>query len=193
MIAALFVQEGGVYFGLPGVDPWPASRDARLYPGPWPIVAHPPCSRWAMPLAKVNETRYGHKVGDDDGCFLAALTAVRRWGGVLEHPAHSAAWGAFSLRRPSFGCWAPDAETGWVCQVAQSAYGHKARKRTWLYVVGPRPRDLDWSEPRPRAVTSWLQRTKTDLPRLSKREASRTPPLFRDTLIQIAATSMPAA
>ncbi len=29
-IAALFVEEGGAYFGLPHVDPWPESRDARV-------------------------------------------------------------------------------------------------------------------------------------------------------------------
>ena len=34
MIAALFVEPGGCYFGLPNVDPWDESRDARLYPGP---------------------------------------------------------------------------------------------------------------------------------------------------------------
>ena len=43
MIAALFVETGGVYFGLPNVDPWDEERDARLYDGPWPVVAHPPC------------------------------------------------------------------------------------------------------------------------------------------------------
>lgn len=30
MIAALFVQDRGCYFDLPGVDPWPEARDARL-------------------------------------------------------------------------------------------------------------------------------------------------------------------
>jgi hypothetical protein len=45
-IAAIFVETGGVYFGLPGVDPWDKVRDARSYPGPFPVVAHPPCQRW---------------------------------------------------------------------------------------------------------------------------------------------------
>ena len=39
LVAALFVQEGGAYYGQPGVDPWPESRDARAYAGPWPVVA----------------------------------------------------------------------------------------------------------------------------------------------------------
>ncbi len=28
VIAALYVESGGAYFGLPGVDPWDATRDA---------------------------------------------------------------------------------------------------------------------------------------------------------------------
>ena len=47
MIAALYVQRGGVYFDLAGVDPWDEQRDARRYAGPWPVVAHPPCARWS--------------------------------------------------------------------------------------------------------------------------------------------------
>ena len=50
MVAALYVQRGGAYFGLPDVDPWDEERDARLYPGPHPVVAHPPCSCCGTPL-----------------------------------------------------------------------------------------------------------------------------------------------
>lgn len=46
MIAALYVETDGAYFGLPGVDPWDEARDARKYAGPHPVVAHPPCQRW---------------------------------------------------------------------------------------------------------------------------------------------------
>src|SRR5437868_6017010 len=51
VIAALYVQTGGVYYGLDDVDPWDEVRDARLYPGPWPVVAHPPCARWSRTAA----------------------------------------------------------------------------------------------------------------------------------------------
>ena len=78
MIAALFVETGGVYFGLPGVAPWDVTRDARLYAGPWPVVAHPPCARLCR-LAGLVEARWGHKRGEDGGCFAAALEAVRTW------------------------------------------------------------------------------------------------------------------
>jgi len=30
-VAALYVENGGCYYGLPGVDPWNETRDARLY------------------------------------------------------------------------------------------------------------------------------------------------------------------
>ena len=41
MVAALYVQRGGSYYGIPGVDPWDEQRDARGYDGPFPVVAHP--------------------------------------------------------------------------------------------------------------------------------------------------------
>ena len=58
-IAALYVQKNGCYFGLPDVDPWDEERDARLYAGPHPVVAHPPCARWCR-LAGLVESRYPH-------------------------------------------------------------------------------------------------------------------------------------
>ena len=30
-VAALYVQTGGCYYGLPGVECWDEARDARLY------------------------------------------------------------------------------------------------------------------------------------------------------------------
>ena len=99
MIAALYVERDGVYSGLADVNVWDKSRDARLYEGPWPVVAHPPCARWSR-LAGFCEARYGLERGADGGCFAAALAAVRRFGGVLEHPAYSAAWDTFGLPEP---------------------------------------------------------------------------------------------
>ena len=85
MIAALYVQANGCYMNLPNVDAWPESRDARKYAGPWPVVAHPPCARWSK-LAGLVEARYGHKRGDDGGCFASALASVRTWGGRTRAP-----------------------------------------------------------------------------------------------------------
>lgn len=140
MIAALFVESSGVYFDLPGVDPWDEKRDARNYAGPHPVVAHPPCQRWGRywyggPSVAVRKTK-----GDDGGCFASALASVRKWGGVLEHPQASAAWKVFDLNEPPWGgAWvAADFFGGFTCCVEQGHYGHRARKATWLYACGVR-------------------------------------------------------
>lgn len=185
MIAALYVDGQGCYANLPGVDVWDEARDARRYAGPWPIVAHPPCHLWVN-LAALNYRRWGgehNRPGNDGGCFAAALTAVRRWGGVLEHPAFSRAWPAHGLSRPQGLGWTKAPDGGWVCEVWQSAYGHPARKRTWLYAVGSRPPELDWTRTPGVAQVGWFDRNK---PTLSKKKASATPPGFRDALLSLA-------
>jgi hypothetical protein len=186
VIAALFVQRGGCYWDLPGVDPWDEARDARLYDGDDSVIAHPKCSTWCQ-LAYINQKRYGHRVGDG-GCFASALANVRRVGGVLEHPARSYAWPAFGLLSPTPGGWTRSLhDDAWVCEVSQAAYGHRARKLTWLYYVGDAiPPSLDWRRPAPTAQISFCaNHGDSPLPRLSKREASATPIPFRDLMLSI--------
>lgn len=188
MIAALYVERGGAYYDLADVDPWDEDRDARLYPGPYSVVAHPPCSAWCQ-LASVNEARWGHPIGADGGCFEAALASVRTWGGVLEHPAYSLAWARFDLPVPQRGGWLREMfGPGWVAEVSQSAYGHRARKRTWLYYVGDAaPPSLDWRDPPGEAWVSWGDFDRyPDQERLGKREAKATPEAFRAVLLAIA-------
>lgn len=189
-IAALFVAKGGCYFGLPNVDPWDETRDARLYSGPYPVVAHPPCQLWTR-FAHVNFTCWGgehNRPGNDGGCFSAALASVRRWGGVLEHPAFSDAWKSYGLARPEVGKWLLS-DGAWVCEVWQSAYGHKARKRTWLLYRGSvAPPSLCWDRPNgSHQIGFHDQRGKArNKPTISGKAASATPPKFRDVLIKLA-------
>jgi hypothetical protein len=197
MIAALFVETGGVYFGLPDVDPWDVKRDARLYDGPWPVVAHPPCERWGRYWSGGPSAATPRKLGDDGGCFASAIASVRRWGGVLEHPEASHAWRAHGLIVPlRGGGWSVAGDdVGWTCCVEQGAYGHRARKATWLYAVGTLLPVLQWrargtflrldegfhsSEERRRAVKTG------SCQRLSKRQRAATPVAFRDVLIDMA-------
>ncbi len=191
MIAALFVETNGIYFGLPGVDPWDERRDARTYPGDYPVVAHPPCDRWCQ-MAPVNEARYGHRVGEDDGKFEAALFAVRKYGGILEHPAFTIAWPAFDIPRPHLdGGWQKGFCGGWTAHVEQGHYGHRARKATWLYCFNVDPPELRWGAgPEPEAWIS-ADRPRAELAnlgigQLSKKEAKATPLEFRDLLISVA-------
>lgn len=142
-------------------------------------------------MAPVNQARYGHRIGDDGGCFAAALQAVRTWGGVLEHPALTLAWPAYGLPRPLGSGWQRTLCGGWVAHVEQRHYGHRARKATWLYCYGTVPPPLVWgpgTEPeawisadRPRAELA-----ARGIGQLSKREAKATPLQFRDVLLSIA-------
>ena len=199
MIAALFVHKNGVYFGLPDVDPWDEARDARLYPGPFPVIAHPPCSRWCR-LAGLVEARWGHKRGDDGGCFESALASVRRYGGVLEHPAYSDAWAAFGLPPPlPSGGWTRSRCGGYTAHVEQGRYGHIAKKATWLFAFGADLPELRWGanpDGASTALVSWCGNKVArmpDCPRVGKDAAARTPPEFRSVLIDIArgASGMP--
>jgi len=192
VVAALYVAKGGCYYGLPNVDPWDEARDARLYTGPWPVVAHPPCARWCR-LAGLVEARWGHKRGADGGCFVSALASVRQWGGVLEHPAYSDAWPAFGLPVPfSAGGWTADLFGGFSCHVEQGRYGHPAKKATWLYVVGVELPEFRWGTShngQSSALVSWCgNHTKAfdKRPRVGKKKAAETPVPFRDVLIAMA-------
>lgn len=155
-IAALYVEADGAYYGLPGVDPWDEARDARLYAGPYPVVAHPPCQRWGklwagQPLF-IKRTGIRKVKGDDGGCFAHALWAVRTFGGVIEHPWGSHAWAHFGLNTPPRrGGWiAADFYGGWTSCVEQGRYGHYARKPTMLLAYGCELPELDWGIGEPR-------------------------------------------
>lgn len=200
MIAALFVEKNGVYYGLSDVDPWDVERDARAYAGPHPVVAHPPCERWGRyarggpnPLAR----RF--KIGDDGGCFASAINAVRTFGGVLEHPEASHAWRAFDLNTPpKSGAWvSADFFGGWTCSVEQGKFGHVARKATWLYASGVDVPSLPWGKSEAVArLDEGFHSTKerrlaraagvAPQKRLRRAERVSTPLAFRDLLLSIA-------
>ena len=199
LVAALFVQSDGCYSGLTEVDAWPEHRDARRYTGPLPVVAHPPCQLWGS-MSAVNYARWGgehNRPGNDGGCFAAALESVRIFGGVLEHPAKTKAWAAHCLEKPVGIGWHHTTDGGWVCEVWQSAYGHRANKATWLYYSGTNtPFELIWDRPKGthqigcecrqgiRKSEPWRNK-----PTLGKREANATPLVFRDELIRFAVSS----
>jgi len=214
VIAALYVASDGPYAHLAGVEIWTEApstlsifgadvrSDARAYAGPHRVVAHPPCERWGRywhggPSAKERRVK-----GDDGGCFAAALEAVRRWGGVLEHPEGSGAWEAFGLEKPpKAGGWiAADDVGGSTCCVEQGHYGHRARKATWLYAHGVVLPDLVWgssgskcrldqgfhtAEERAAGKARGLD-VERQGGRLSARECWETPVAFRDLLLSIA-------
>ena len=199
LIAALYVEPKGCYVGVPGVDPWDEARDARTYAGPYPVVAHPPCQRWGRFWHGSPRKPHQYRMGDDNGCFKAALNAVLRFGGVLEHPADSNAWDAFNLPKPPrTGGWVPVVQGVWTCCVYQGHYGHPSGKATWLIAAhcGYLP-ELKWGKTEQR-LPAWM------IERYGYKKAKRigvvamvggknktairnsTPEPFRDMLLSIA-------
>lgn len=132
MVAVLFARADSNYKAIPGVDVWDAERDARLWPGGSPVVAHPPCRAWGR-------LRHFAKPRDDEkGLALFAVAQVRKWGGVLEHPASSTLWPTAGLPAPGHF----DDFGGFTLRVDQFWWGHRAQKATWLYVCGCERKDV---------------------------------------------------
>lgn len=201
-LAALFVETDGCYFGQDGVDPWDQVRDARLYTGPHPVVAHPPCTRWGRFWHGSTRKPHQFRLGEDGGCFAAALTAVRNYGGVLEHPAESKAWDYFGLGRPPrTGGWVKaDSFGGWTCCVDQGFYGHFSNKRTWLYAAHVDLPSLTWGTGEQRlhpialARHGYVKARRIGMMAMvggkdKTKIRNATPPKFRDLLISIAASA----
>lgn len=205
-VAALFVETDGCYF-IGGVDPWDEARDARRYAGPYPVIAHPPCQRWGRFWHGSTRKPHQFKLGDDGGCFAAALDALEKFGGVLEHPCDSHAWRFFGItppRRHAGWTWTnpPKGRGGewWTCYVEQGHYGHMSRKPTWLLTQGltfSQLPQLDWSRGEQRLHPTALARYGYEKARRIGMTAmvggkdktkirNATPPQFRDVLIGIA-------
>ncbi len=202
-IAALYVEPDGAYSDCPGVDPWDVTRDARTYAGPHPVVAHPPCERWGRFWHGSPRRPHQFALGDDGGCFAAALEAVRTWGGVLEHPADSHAWRAHGLiAPPRAGGWvAADLVGGWTCYVEQGHYGHTARKATWLYAHSVDLPSLVWGKSPQRLHAGLVEKYGYAYAcrkgavsciggKHKKAIRNATPPAFRDLLISMARTAV---
>jgi hypothetical protein len=131
-VAVLFARKDSHYKALPVCDVWDIDRDARNWPGGAPVIAHPPCRAWGK-LSYFAKPR-----SDEKDLAIFAVKQVRRFGGVLEHPKDSKLWGAAGLPRPGH----KDEFGGWTLPITQHWFGHRAEKKTWLYIVGVRPLDV---------------------------------------------------
>jgi hypothetical protein len=206
-VAALFVRADSVYKTLPWCDAWDAERDARRWPGGAPVVAHPPCKRWSS-LNNLVLVRYPHRAaefahGNDGGLFELALRSVREYGGVLEHPAQTRAWKHFDLPAPARGFWQRGICGGWAIELDQAAFGHPARKRTWLYAFGTNTPPTPPTPPTPSGKVvrvfrkrlpdgSWTRTPASETNReVTKAIAEHTPLAFAHWLVDLARTCRP--
>ncbi|MGK5038700.1 hypothetical protein [Janthinobacterium sp. LB3P118] len=131
-VAALFVRANSIYKTMPGVDAWDAERDARKFGGGMPVIAHPPCRAWGQLRMLANPRP------DEKELATWAVSQVRQFGGVLEHPARSTLWPVAGLPRPG----QRDEFGGWTLPIFQSSWGHRAEKPTFLYIVGCAPGEI---------------------------------------------------
>lgn len=162
-VAALYVQERSVYRSLPDVECWPASRDARRYNGPHPVVAHPPCRAWGR-----YKSRSKHPPNEPELALLA-VQQVSAYGGILEHPWSSSLWRIADL------------SAGVLIRVDQGWWGHQAPKATGLFMVGIQPGDFDL--PPPRLALGRVEN-------LCRQKRERTPPSFAAWLVSLASTAI---
>ena len=182
-VAVLFVMEDSYYKSLPGCDCFDESRDARTYKGTLPVIAHPPCRTWGKLAHMATRAAPGEK---DLGLF--AVAAVRRCGGVVEHPVGSKLFDAC-------GCGSsdhPDAFGGEVISVDQWDWFHAARKPTLLYIVGTRslPEFPPRREERPERAVGTGHGIRIGSPkfrsRITDRERIETPLAFALWLVDLA-------
>lgn len=178
VVTVLFARADSIYKTLPGVDVWDAARDARKWPGGSPVIAHPPCRQWG----RLRQFAHGDDTEKSHGPW--AVDQVRAWGGVLEHPAQSTLWEAASLPAPGLR----DAFGGWTLPINQHSFGHRAEKKTWLYICGVEPRDIPDLPLVLGRATHCIRPTKSHprLPSVTKAEREHTPIDLARWLVELA-------
>lgn len=164
-VAALFVRKKNHYSGL-GCDVYDADRDALTWKGGCPGIFHPPCRGWGQ-LSHMAKPRAGELE-----LSLWAMDMVRRCGGVVEHPYSSRLWDASGC----IGFGMRDKHGGVLVPVLQSWWGHRAPKKTCLYIVGQVP-EIPYLEDAP---------TTTTVERMGRAERERTPEKFAAWLVELA-------
>lgn len=180
-VAVLFARKDSIYKTMPGVDVYDIDRDARTWPGGCPLVAHPPCRAWGA------FSMFAKPRDDERALAPWAIAQIRRFGGVLEHPAGSKLWPELGLPEPG----QRDDFGGWTLPIHQHWWGHRAEKKTRLYIVGIDPRDIPPIPMRldePTHVIGDVGRASdgTKRPEVSKAEREHTPPELAHWLVELA-------
>ena len=182
MVAALFVRRDSIYKSFDGIDAWDIDRDARNYKGVYPVICHPPCRAWGQ-LSHMAKPR-----PDEKALAIHAINVIRKVGGVLEHPRGSKLWREMGLPKPG----QTDSFGGFSVVLDQFVFGHKAVKRSLLYINGCKPQQLPPVPMRFDAVEYTVaskikkhtgRRIKKEI---TKKEREATPPAFARWLIEVA-------
>lgn len=181
MIPVLFARKDSIYKSL-GCDVWDIERDARKWEGGNPCIAHPPCRAWAKLKG------FARPLEGEKELAILSVKFIREFGGILEHPSGSSLWKYIPLPLPGSN----DEWGGYSICVDQFQFGHKARKKTLLYIVGVPKSELPPIPIRMDAVThyvgfpkSWKGKSRNGMKEVTKKEREATPELLAKWLIQV--------
>ena len=179
MVSVLFCMKDSIYNSFDFADVYDIERNALTFDFSTPVVCHPPCRKWSRLRG------FSNAPDSEKELAFFALRAVRQCGGVLEHPYKSLFWKAAKLpiggEIDEFGGFSIDVDQFW--------WGHKARKRTWLYISGIERKNLPPFPLRFDAVTHKVGGSKTTgygLKEISKSERNITPYPFCEWLLSVA-------
>jgi hypothetical protein len=177
-IAVLFVEKKSIYKSHEICDCYDKERDALTFNGSESVIAHPPCRLWGR-LYKFAKGEPG-----EEALSVWAVNKVRMNGGVLEHPAYSRLWKHMNLptgkRLDGWG--------GFTMSINQHWFGHRAEKKTFLYIVGISPDEVPEWKINFNAVTHTIcsSKKKTGKKEVNKTERQKTPEAMALFLIEIA-------
>lgn len=189
-VAVLFARSDSVYKSLPGCDVYDKDRDAMNFQGGKSVVAHPPCRLWGQLANKATRAEPGEKK-----LAIWSVDQVRRYGGVLEHPASSRLWSEAKLPEPG----QVDEYGGWTLPIMQKDWGHRAMKKTRLYIVGVNPREIPALPLRLGEATHVVSsgyakgphRHRSMKPEITKAEREHTPVALAEWLVELARRCAP--
>ena len=176
MIPVLFTQEKSNYDKIKLFDCYDIKRNALSFNGRVPLIAHPPCRKFSklrgLSTAPLSEKKLA----------FFALSKVRQFGGILEHPRSSTLWinGNFNLDGSI------DTYGGFLRSVDLSWFGFPARKATMLYFCGIRPDQMPAFPFSLNAITHIISSTaRSNKKEISKKMRSATPLRMVEYFIEV--------
>jgi len=176
-VPILFVTAKSIYKSL-STCCFDINMDARTFQESHSVVAHPPCRAWGR-LKHFAKPRV-----DEKELAVFSINLIRRNGGVLEHPAGSSLFKHMGIKLDG----STDQYGGYVLSIDQFWFGHRAQKRTYLYICGCEPGSIPSYVLNFNAVTHTIS---TSSKRTGKKECNRsereaTPLKLAEWLIKIA-------
>lgn len=180
-ISALYCSSDSIYKNLL-IDVYDSERNAFTFDSDNVVICHPPCRTWGRLSHMSSAPKDEYLTG------IHAVNMVRKNGGILEHPAGSKLFKYMNI--PVNGSY--DKYNGFIISVNQHWFGHRAQKRTWLYIVGIKRNQLPALPINYDAIThvvgsSKKRKTKDKgLPEITRNERSATPLKLAKWLIEVA-------